>query len=141
MASVRAKAHLNIDEDGVIKSTDYSSGSSHDSNHFTDLLSGEESAVYADSAYQSEKHDQWLSGQGIDNRLVKCAYCNQPLSQNDKRLNCLHSGVRSIVERVFGVLKRHYGVRKAHYLGLARNRTRLELMCGAHNIKQGLSIQ
>ena len=41
---------------------------------------------------------------------------------------------------LFGVLKQHYGMRKARYLGLARNRTRFELMCVAHNIKRGLSI-
>lgn len=135
------KAHLNVDEDGLIKSTDYSSGSSHDSNHFTDLLGGEESAVYADSAYQSEKHDQWLSARDIDNRLTKRAYRNRPLSEKDKQFNRLHSGVRSTVERVFGVLKQHYGMAKARYLGLARNRTRFELMCVAHNIKRGLSLQ
>lgn len=135
------KAHLNVDEDGLIKSTDYSSGSSHDSNHFTDLLGGEESAVYADSAYQSEKHDQWLSERGIDNRVTKRAYRNRPLSEEDKQFNRLHSGTRSTVERVFGVLKQHYGMAKARYLGLARNRTRFELMCVAHNIKRGLSLQ
>jgi hypothetical protein len=32
----------------------------HDSNHFTDFLSGKESAVYADSAYKSQKHYDWL---------------------------------------------------------------------------------
>ena len=133
------KAHLNVDEDGLIKSTDYSSGSSHDSNHFTDLLGGEESAVYADSAYQSEKHDQWLSERGIDNRVTKRAYRNRPLSEEDKQFNRLHSGTRSTVERVFGVLKQHYGMAKARYL--ARNRTRFELMCVAHNIKRGLSLQ
>jgi hypothetical protein len=29
---------------------------------------------------------------------------------------------------------------KARYVGLGRNRTRVELMCVAHNIKRGLSI-
>ena len=134
------KAHLNVDEDGLIKATDYSSGSSHDSNHFTELLSGNESAVYADSAYQSETHGQWLSKRGIASRLTKRAYRNRPLSKEDKQFNRLHSGVRSTVERVFGVLKQHYGMTKARYLGLARNRTRFELMCVAHNIKRGLSI-
>ena len=32
------KAHLNVDEDGLIKATDCSSGSSHDSNHFLTYL-------------------------------------------------------------------------------------------------------
>lgn len=135
------KAHLNVDEDGLIKSTDYSSGNSHDSNHFTGLLSGQESAVYADSAYQSEKHHHWLSFRGIDNRLTIRAYRNRPLSEKARLFNRLHSGIRSVVERVFGVLKQHYGMEKARYLGLARNRTRFELMCVAHNIKRGLSLQ
>lgn len=135
------KAHLNVDEDGLIKATDFSRGSSHDSNHFTELLSGDESAVYADSAYQSRKHEQWLSDRGLENCLTRRAYRNRSLSEEDKQFNRLHSGVRSTVERVFGVLKQHYGMAKARYLGVARNRTRFELMCVAHNIKRGLSIQ
>ncbi len=79
----------------------------HDSNHFTTLLEGNESAAYADSAYQSQTH----------------------------------TGVRSTVERVFGVLKLHYAIGKARYLGLGRNRTRVEIMCVAHNIKRGLSLR
>lgn len=135
------KAHINVDEEGLIKAIDYSSGSSHDANHFTDLLSGKESAVYADSAYQSGKHSDWLAERGIDNRLIRRAYRNRPLTEQDKQFNRLHSGVRSTVERVFGVLKQHYGMAKARYLGIGRNRTRVELMCVAHNMKRGLSIQ
>jgi IS5 family transposase len=45
------KAHINVDEDGFIKATAFTAGNVHDSNHFTELLSGDESAVYADSAY------------------------------------------------------------------------------------------
>ena len=135
------KAHVNVDEDGFIKATDFSSGSLHDSNCFTGLLSGDESAVYADSAYQSQAHNDWLSEHGIENRLIKRAYRRRPLTEEDKQFNRLHSGVRCSVERVFGVLKQHYGMAKARYLGLARNRTRFELMCVAHNIKRGVSIQ
>ena len=129
-----------MDEDGFIKATAYSKGSVHDSNYFTELLGGNEPAVYADSAYQSQEHRKWLSKRGIDNRLTRRAYTNRPLSAQDKAFNCLHSGVRSTVERVFGVLKQHYGMGKARYLGLTRNRTRFELMCVAHNIKRGLSL-
>ena len=57
------KAHINVDEDGLIKRIDYSKGNLHDSNCFTELLSGDESAVYADSAYLSEAHEAWLSNQ------------------------------------------------------------------------------
>ena len=135
------KAHMNVDEDGFIKSSDYSPGNVHDSNCFTDLLGGDESAVYADSAYRSQAHDQWLAQRQIDNRIIKRGYRNKPLDAQGRKFNRLHSGVRCTVERVFGVLKQHYGMGKARYLGLGRNRTRFELMCVAHNIKRGLSLQ
>jgi len=135
------KAHINVDEDGFIKATDYSKGSLHDSNCFTELLSGDESAVYADSAYLSKEHEDWLSKRGIESRVIKRAYRGRPLTVEDKQFNRLHSGVRCTVERVFGVLKQHYGMAKARYLGLSRNQTRFELMCVAHNIKRGCSIQ
>ena len=135
------KAHVNVDEDGFIKSTDYTAGNVHDSNCFTDLLDGQESSVYADSAYSSKKHEEWLAARKIDNRIIKRAYRNNPLGDKDKSFNRLHSGVRCTVERVFGVLKLHYAMAKARYLGLGRNRTRFEIMCVAHNIKRGLSVQ
>jgi len=135
------KAHVNVEEDGFIKSTDYTAGNVHDSNCFTDLLSGRESAAYADSAYVSQAHEQWLSDHRIENRITRRAYRNRPLTMQDKQFNRQHSGTRSIVERVFGVLKQHYSMGKARYLGLARNRTRFELMCIAYNLKRGVSIQ
>ena len=135
------KVHLNVEEDGFIKALDYTAGNVHDSNCFTDLLSGDESAAYADSAYVSQAHDQWLSERRIENRLTRRAYRNRPLTLDDKQFNQRHSGTRCVVERVFGVLKQHYDMGKAHYLGLARNRTRVELMCIAHNLKRGASLQ
>ncbi len=164
------KAHTNVDEDGFIKATDFTSGSVHGSNRFTDPLDGDESATYADSAYCSKKHDDWLSENGIENRLTRRTYRNPPLITEDKYCNQTHSGVRSAVEHVFGVLKQHYGMAKARYLGIDRNRTRFEslwvqfpatrvvlikrpvntpsacggdryLVCVAHNINQGISIR
>jgi IS5 family transposase len=44
------KAHINVDEDAFIKTTAFTAGNVHGSNHFTELLNGHESAVYADSA-------------------------------------------------------------------------------------------
>jgi IS5 family transposase len=135
------KAHMNVDEDGLIKATYFTPGNVHDSNCFTEMLDGEESSAYADSAYASEKHEKWLKKRKVENRIIKRAYRNKPLTKQDKQFNQLHSGVRCTVERVFGVLKLHYGMAKARYIGLNRNRTRFELMCVAHNIKRGLSIR
>ena len=135
------KAHISVDEGGFIKATEFTTGRSHDSNHFKTLVSGDESAVYADSAYQTQDHTDWLDKQGVENRLTKRSYRNRPITKQDKAFNRCHSGVRSTVERVFGVLKQYYGMAKARYLGLTRNQTQFELMCIAHNIKRGASIQ
>jgi len=134
------KGHLNVDEDGFIKKTDFSPGNVHDSQHFEGLLTGNEKAAYADAAYQSQAHDTLLKEQGIDNRLIKRPYRNRPLTQEEREHNRRHSPVRSTVERVFGVLKQHYGMAKARYDGLARNRTRFNLICIAYNLKHGLSL-
>lgn len=135
------KAHINVEEDGFVKAIDYTAGNVHDSNCFIDLLTGDESAVYADSAYPSKTHNDWLSDHSIENKLIKRAYRNRPLTKEDKRFNRLYSGTRCTVERVFGILKQHYAMGKARYLGLARNRTRFELMCVAYNIKRGAALQ
>ena len=82
------KAHDNVDEAGFIKATDYSTGSLHDSNCFTDLLTGEESAAHA----------EWLPESGIENSSIKRAYRNRPLRKEDKQFNRLHSGARSPVD-------------------------------------------
>ena len=135
------KAHANIDEDGFIKTYDYTAGNVHDSNVFESLLTGNEKEAYADSAYKSHEHDELLSKRGIRNRVLERAYRNKPLTDKQKHTNRMNSGVRSIVERVFGVLKLHYGMRKARYSGLSRNKARFGLMSLAYNIKRGLSIQ
>lgn len=135
------KVHVNVEEDGFIKCIVYTAGNVHDSTCFIDLLSGKESAVYADSAYASLAHEQWLSAHRGESRLTKRAY---RINHSQPMINTLivYTLERAaLVERVFGVLKQHYGMGKARYLGLARNRTRFELMCVAYNLKRGASIQ
>lgn len=134
------KAHVNVDEDGFIKSADFTAGNVHDSQCFTQLLNGQEAQVYADSAYASLATNDWLAERGIENCVLKRAYRNKPLSEKQKQHNRRCSPIRSIVERVFGVLKLHYGMAQARYLGLARNHMRFGLLCIAYNIKRGVSL-
>ena len=134
------KAHINVEEDGFIKGYDFTAGNTHDSQVFETLLTHTEKEVYADSAYKSKEHDKLLNGKRIGNRVLERAYRNKPLTEQQKRSNRLASGTRSIVERVFGVLKLHYAMGNARYLGMARNKARFGLMCVAHNIKRGMAI-
>lgn len=135
------KLHANVEEDGFIKRYELTAGNVHDSTVFESLLTGQEEAAYADAAYKSRQHDEYLEEQCIDNRVLNRAYRNRPLSEAQKKENRIHSATRSIVERVFGVLKLHYGMAKARYMGLARNKARIGLMVFAHNLKRAGAIQ
>jgi len=135
------KAHVNVDEDGFILAQTLTTGSLHDSNVFEHLLTGSEEAVYADSAYKSQKHDQLLKSKDIQNRVLHRAYRNKPLSEQQKSHNKLASQVRYVVERTFGVLKKYYGLGQARYMGIARNQARLTIICIAHNLKRAVNIQ
>lgn len=135
------KAHINVDEDGFIKALDFTAGNVHDSQCFTQLLSGKESGVYADSAYASGATDSWLRQRGIGNGVLERAYRNKPLTKKQKASNKKKSGLRSGVERVFGVLKLHYGMAQARYLGKLKNQMRFTLMCLAYNMKRGMNLE
>lgn len=135
------KAHINVDEDGFILAEHLTPGNVHDSQVFESLLTGDETAVYADSAYKSREHDALLQEKGIKNRVLNRAYRNTPLSDAQKAFNRLASTVRCTVERTFGVLKRIYGMGQARYMGRARNQARVTLIAMAHNLKRGANIQ
>lgn len=131
------KLHANTDEDGFIKKLEYTPANVHDSQVFDELLTGTEEQVYADSAYASKKNNELL---GDKNRILERAYRGKPLTKKQKHNNQKKSGTRSTVERVFGLMKLHQGLGKARYMGLARNKTRAQLIAMSHNIKCGLSI-
>ena len=109
--------------------------------HNTDLLRGKEPELYADSTYKSKKHDDWLEDHYANNKVVDRAYRNTPLTPEQKTKNQRNSGTRCTVERVFGVLKLHYGMGQARYLGLARNRIRVGVMCLAYILRRCENIK
>ncbi|NOR68562.1 MAG: IS5 family transposase [Methylomarinum sp.] len=135
------KAHINTDEDGFIKTVDYTAANEHDSLSMEKLLTEKEKELYADKAYASKKHDQLLKEKGIVNRILHKGKRNQPLTDKQKDQNRQWSSIRCTVERVFGVLKLHHGISKARYLGLERNQTRFMLTAMAYNIKRGANIK
>jgi IS5 family transposase len=135
------KAHINVDEDGFILNQSLTTGCLHDSNVFEELLTGNEEAVYADSAYKSQKHDRLLKDKKVQNQVLQRAYRNKPLTEAQKQHNRFASQVRYVVERTFGVLKQHYGLAYAKHMGIERNQARLTIICIAHNLKRAVNIQ
>ena len=135
------KTHMNVDEDGFIKAQELTAGNTHDSQVFESLLTGNEQAVYADSAYKSKAHDQLLENKRIKNKVLDRSYRNKPLTDKKKESNRYASQIRTVVERTFGVLKKYYGLGQARYLGIARNSARVSVMCIAHNMKRAMGIK
>jgi IS5 family transposase len=137
-------------EAAFIKNMTYTKGSVHDSQEFDELLgvnqkqsAGKDliktpSEVYADSAYANKLNDKKFGKQ--NNKILHRAYRNKPLTKEQKQDNKQRSSIRYVVERTFGLLKQHHGLGKARYLGLERNKARVQLIAMSHNLKTGMNI-
>ncbi len=112
----------------------------HDSVVGPSLVQGDEEAVYADKAYDSQDFRDRLAKAGIKDGIMHKARCNKPLKNWQKWFNKAVSPIRSGVERGFATMKRYYGSQRVRYIGLARNRCHLNLMCAAINLRRALVL-
>lgn len=135
------KAHIGVDqESGLIRDAILTSADMHDSLVGPSLIQGDEEAVYADKAYDSQKVRDALAAAGIKDGIMHKARRGKPLKTWQKWLNKAVSPVRSGVERGFATMKRYYGYQRVRYIGLARNRCHLNLMCAAINLRRALAL-
>jgi len=120
------KAHIGVDSDNkLVHSAAVTAANVHDSRVLSDLLHGEETRVWGDSAYTGQ--DEVLAEhapQAQDFTHVK-GRRNAPLTEEDQRKNRTKSKVRAKVEHVFRVLKCQFGFTKVRYRGLAKNANHL----------------
>ena len=131
------KVHIAVDsESGLIHSASVTPGNVHDSHELPNLLHGEETRLYGDSAYRGEKQRLRLKelAPKAKDFTNKRAYKNRPLSDADKQTNRRKSAVRSKVEHPFLGLKRLWGFAKVRYRGLAKNANRAFAMLAMLNI-------
>ena len=131
------KVHIGMDsQSGLIHSASVTAGNVHDSQALPNLLRGEETRLYGDSAYRGEKQRKRLKdvapkAKDFTNRR---AYKNRPLTDADKQTNRRKSAVRSKVEHPFLTLKRFWGFAKVRYRGLAKNANRAFAMLAMINL-------
>jgi IS5 family transposase len=133
------KLHIGVDSDtGLVHSASATAGNVHDSQELPNLLHGEETRLYGDSAYRGEKQRKQLKDIAPKARdfTNKRAYKNRPLSDADKQTNRRKSAVRSKVEHPFLTLKRIWGFAKARYRGLAKNANRAFAMLALINLSK-----
>ena len=134
------KAHAAVDEDsGIVRAATMTPADVHDSVPADDLVQGDEGAVYADKAYDSEARRTGLRERGIEPRIMYQARRDRPLKPWQAAFNRAIAPIRAGVERLFGTMKRAYGHRRVRYLGLARNDVQLQAMCAAINLRRALA--
>ena len=129
------KAHIGVDSrTKVIHSVAATAANVHDATCLPDLLHGEETRIWGDSAYQ---------GQG--EVIKQCAPQAQDMTNRryrrkgvvdevERAKNKTKSKVRAKVEHLFLVIKRVFGFAKTRYRGLEKNAHRLFVTCALTNL-------
>ena len=120
------KLHIGVDsKTKLVHSAVATTANVHDSQVLDDLLHGEETRVWGDSAYAGQKRIlKEIAPQSRDFTQHKASR-NRALSAQERSRNRTKSRVRSRVEHVFHVLKCRFGFTKVRYRGLEKNANHL----------------
>ena len=133
------KLHIGTDsQSGLVHSASVTAANVHDSHQVPNLLHGEETRFYGDSAYRGKEQRERLKAIAPKAKdfTNKRAYRNSPLTDTDKETNRRKSSVRSKVEHPFLTLKRLWGFAKVRYRGLAKNANRAFAMLAMLNVSK-----
>jgi IS5 family transposase len=131
------KVHIGVDsKSGLIHSASITPANIPDRHEVPNLLHGNETRLYGDSAYRGKEQRERLKviapkAKDFTNRR---AYRNSPLSDTDRETNRRKSAVRSKVEHPFLTLKRLWGFAKTRYRGLTKNANRAFAMLAMINL-------
>ncbi len=129
------KAHIGVDSRSkMIHSVVATAANVHDSQVLEDLLHGDETRVWGDSAYAGQGDVIREHAPNAKDFTNQKGFRNRPLTEEDAARNRTKSKVRAKVEHPFLVLKRIFGFNKVRYRGLDKNANRLFVACGLVNL-------
>jgi len=129
------KGHIGVDsQTKLIHSVAATAANVHDSQVLPDLLHGEETRVWGDSAYAGQCDVIREHAPYAQDFTNKKGCRNRSLSEEEADKNRTKSKVRAKVEHPFLVLKRIFGFNKVRYRGLDKNANRLFVACGLVNL-------
>lgn len=136
------KGHIGMDqESGIIREVSFTTASVHDSQEFTNLLSGDERAIFGDKGYANDEVKRECRRTGIYYGILDKGRRGRPnLSPRQKRRNRIKSKIRSAVERPFAHFKHLMGYTVSRYVTMARNGFHFISLCMIENIRRGISI-
>ena len=136
------KVHIGVDsKTGLTHSASITSANVHDSQELPNLLHGNETRLYGDSAYTGQKVVLKQIAPKAKDFTNKRANRNAPLTEEDKETNRRKSQIRAKVEHRFRPLKSIYGFAKVRYRGLMKNANRAFALLALINLdKWGLPL-
>ena len=116
------KAHTGVDKDsGLVHTVGISAANLHDSQAMDELLHGEETALWGDSAYQSKERQQMAEESGLAWHVNVKASRHRALTDQERVQNRERSRARAIVEHPYRIVKVLWGHTKVRYKGLLKN--------------------
>lgn len=129
------KAHIGVgSKTKQIHSVVATAANVHDPQVLEDLLHGDETRVWGDSAYTGQTEMLRRAAPCAQGFTHEKGRRNQPLDAAAKSRNRTKSKVTAKVEHVFGILKRVFGFTKVLYRGLAKNAHALFVLCALTNL-------
>jgi transposase, IS5 family len=129
------KAHVGVDSKlKLIHSVVATAANVHDSQVLGDLLHGEETKVWGDSAYTGQRETIRRHAPQARDFTQHKAHRHHPLSDEERARNRNKSRVRAKGEHPLLILKRIFGFTKVRYRGLHKNANRLFVACGLVNL-------
>jgi transposase, IS5 family len=136
------KMHAAVDQfSGLVRKVIVTPANINDTTPADDLILGDERAVYADKAYDTQQRRAALERRGVFAGLMHRPNKHQSLTGEQKVFNDKVKRLRAPVERTFGILKVHYRLRRTRYIGLVRTTVQISLACIAMNIKRALVLK
>jgi IS5 family transposase len=129
------KAHIGVDSrTKLIHSVVATPANVHDSQVLPDLLHGEETRVWGDSAYTGQKEAITDCAPRAKDFTQAKGSRHRTLTDEERARNRNKSRVRAKVEHQFGIIKRQFGFSKVRYRGLDKNAHRLFVACALSNL-------
>ena len=129
------KAHIGVDsKTKLIHSVAVTPANVHDSQVLEDLLHGDETRVWGDSAYAGQKDTLNEHAPQAKDFTQKKASRYRRLTEAEQSANRHKSKTRSRVEHVFGIMKRRFGFTKVRYRGLDKNAHCVFTKCALVNL-------
>ncbi len=129
------KAHIGVDaRSGLVHTVKTTTGKVHDAKLTGDLIRPDDSVVFGDKGYVSDKRKRAARADGICWAVKDKRKRGHSLSVSQKKRNRKHGSVRAKVEHVFRVIKCQFGYRKVRYRGLAKNEAQLHTLTALANI-------